>query len=344
MTQVRRAKASAATSTSAIAAKTSEAADTLMAWLQTQPGWRAPPSPGANKHTREAREASEPLAAPAVGLGLALAAAGSALAPVPLAPVPLAPIPRAAAGRDPAPGGEPLRLSHTDWLHHRLLITGPDADLAALRTAAAGAGTVPWQLDFDRVEEDLFHLLAVPPAAAGALHAPARSLSLMGARILAGQLCEAAARRHVLATSQIGHSRACPFDLHALIPVPDVILRRGPDDPAALAWLWTHWGTTQTLRQVAVDEATGTVLQARASEHAREGSERAAARPKVPPMRQHRWKGPKLARDAREGAPGEAVWVLTFWSADWTPWRALAQLAANWPTLRFTARPTYDAP
>jgi hypothetical protein len=280
-----------------------------------------------------------------------MAAAGSSLAPVPLAPISLAPISRAAAAHDPAPGGEPLRLSHTDWLHHRLLITGPDADLAALRTAAAGAGTVPWQLDFDRVGEDLFHLLAVPPAAAGALHAPARSLSLAGARILAGQLREAAARRHALATSQIGHSRACPFDLHALIPVPDAILRRGPDDPAALAWLWAHWGTTQTLRQVAVDEATGTVLQARASEHASEGSERAAARPKVPLMRQHRWKGPKLARDAREGieparerAPGEAVWVLTFWSADWTPWRALAQLAASWPTLRFTARPTYDAP
>ena len=132
------------------------------------------------------------------------------------------------------------------------MITGPDADLAALRTAASGAGTVPWQLDFDRVEEDLFHLLAVPPAPAGALSAPARSLSLAGARILAGQLRDAAARRHALAIAQVGHSRACPFDLQALIPVPDAMLRRGPDDPAALAWLWTHWGTTQTLRHVAV--------------------------------------------------------------------------------------------
>jgi hypothetical protein len=202
---------------------------------------------------------------------------------------------------------------------------------------------MPWQLDFDHVEEDLFHLLLAPPAPpsrlspAGPQHAPTGGLSLAGARILSGQLREAAAHRHALAITQVGHSRACPFDLHALLPVPDAILRRGPDDPAALAWLWTHWGTTQTLRHVAVDEATGAVLQGRVSE-------RAAARPKVPPMRQHRWKGPKLARDARERAPGEAVWVLTFWSADWTPWRALAQLAANWPTLRFTARPTYDAP
>jgi hypothetical protein len=95
--------------------------------------------------------------------------------------------------------------------------------------------------------------------------------------------------------------------------VPDAILRRGPDDPRALAWLWAHWGTTQTLRHVAEDAAAGAALQRRATE-TREG-----------------------------GAPGEAVWVLTFWSADWTPWRALARLAAGWPTLRFDARPTYDA-
>ena len=42
-------------------------------------------------------------------------------------------------------------------------------------------------------------------------------------------------------------------------------------------------------------------------------------------------------------APGEAVFRVTFWSADWTPWRALAQLAARWPTLRFALRPSYDA-
>ena len=30
---------------------------------------------------------------------------------------------------------------HTDWLHHRVLITGPAADLAYLRAAAGGAGT-----------------------------------------------------------------------------------------------------------------------------------------------------------------------------------------------------------
>ena len=151
--------------------------------------------------------------------------------------------------------GSALRLDHTDWLHHRLLITGSAADLVRLRAAAGGAGTVPWHLDFDRMEEDLFHLLVAPPARAGALGSRARSLSLAGARILAGQLRAAAARRHALAIARVGHREVCPFDLHALVPVPDAILRRGPDDPDALDWLWTHWGTTQTLRHVVEDEA-----------------------------------------------------------------------------------------
>ena len=37
---------------------------------------------------------------------------------------------------------------------------------------------------------------------------------------------------------------------------------------------------------------------------------------------------------------GEAVWQLTFWSADWTPWRALAALAVRWPALRFDPLPS----
>jgi hypothetical protein len=78
-----------------------------------------------------------------------------------------------------------------------------------------------------------------------------------------------------------------------------------------LDWLWAHWGTTQTLRHVADDATDAAVLRTRASEHAREG---------------------------------QAVWAVSFWSADWTPWQALAQIAARWPTLRFDARPHYDRP
>jgi hypothetical protein len=48
----------------------------------------------------------------------------------------------------------------------------------------------------------------------------------------------------------VGRSRACPFDLHALLLVPDARLRQGPDDPASNAWLRRRWGTIQPLRHV----------------------------------------------------------------------------------------------
>ena len=56
-----------------------------------------------------------------------------------------------------------MRLAHTDWLHHRLAIIGAADQLAAFRRAAAGAGIIPWQIDLDRMEEDVFHLLVAPP-------------------------------------------------------------------------------------------------------------------------------------------------------------------------------------
>ena len=61
----------------------------------------------------------------------------------------------------------------------------------------------------------------------------------------------------------VGHSRACKFDLRALVPVPDAVLLRGPYDPAALDWLRAHWGTTQTLRLVADDPSAAAVLRTR---------------------------------------------------------------------------------
>jgi hypothetical protein len=325
---------SAATPPSAMAAKATEAADTLMAWLRTQPR--------ASEHAREgadgvssgdqARAGGEraraggatPTAAdPVADATLAAAKVASArvgrLTPAAVSPVDVVLAPPSDPGR--TDHRAPLRLAHTDWLYHRLQVTGPAAELAGLRDAAAGAGTVPWQLDLDRMAEDFFHLLVAPPACAGSLIPPARRLSLAGARIVADQLCAAVARRQALAAAQVGHRRACPFDLQALVPVPDAVLRRGPDDPIALDWLWTHWGTTQTLRHVADDATATAVLRARATEHAREGT-----------------------KHAREGPAGEAAWAVSFWSADWTPWRALAQIAARWPTLRFETRPRYDTP
>jgi hypothetical protein len=179
----------------------------------------------------------------------------------------------------------------TDWLHHRLTVTGAPAVVAAFRTTAAGAGIVPWRLDGERIEEDLFLRMAT---------ATPRTISLEGARILAAQLRAAMERRHQRAVARVGHSRACPFDLHALVPVQDAVLQLGPDHPDALAWLWEHWGTTEALRHVR-DE------------------------------------------DERRSAPVEAGRLrLSFWSADWTPWRALARIGASWPGLRFAVRPSYD--
>jgi hypothetical protein len=256
-----------------VAMEAAQAADTLLAWLHTQPGTAATDRPAGDEPARQA---------------------GTQPAPNPLVP------PKPAIPDDPAPDlhrHAPQRLPHSDWLLHRLRVSGFPADLAAFRTAAAGAGTIPWELDLERMEEDWFHLLIAPP----------RRLSLAGARILAGQLREAVAQRHALAITQVGRSEACPFDLHALVPVPPGTLRCGPDDPAALAWLWQHWGTTAALRHVAIDTEAETAMR-------------------------------------RSLAPGEAPFAVSFRSADWTPWRALARIAADWPRLRFETRPIYEAP
>ena len=111
--------------------------------------------------------------------------------------------------------------------------------------------------------------------------------------------------RHAAATARVGRSQACALDLHTLVPVPVAVLALGPDHPDALAWLWAHWGTTEALRHVALEP------------------------------------GPAL----RTPLPAELAQIrISFWSADWTPWRALAQVAARWPGLQLDVRPSYDPP
>jgi hypothetical protein len=299
----------AVTAAQAAATKAEAAADALLAWLQTQPTRTA----SHREATDAATERGEPLTGrPVTDLRADVVEPDPLVAAAAQTEQPdLGSAVTAAPSHDPirSERGSALRLDHTDWLHHRLLITGPAADLICLRATACGAGTVPWHLDFDQMEEDLFHLLVAPLARAAELSSYTRSLSLAGARILAGQLRVVAARRHAFAIARVGHSEACPFDLHALVPVPDAILQRGPDDSDALDWLWTHWGTTQTLRHVVEDEAAAGATATR-----------------------------------RPAAAGNGVWALTFWSADWTPWRALAQVAGRWPTLRFETRPSYEMP
>jgi hypothetical protein len=143
----------------------------------------------------------------------------------------------------PVPLAGPQCLAHPDWLYHTLTASGPAAALAAFREQAAGAGVVPWVYDYDAMEEDWFYLLLAPPA-------HLRGISAHGARLLARQLREAVWAEHEHAASLVGVSRACPFDLHRLVPVPFAILRLGADHPDALAWLWENWGTTWALRHV----------------------------------------------------------------------------------------------
>jgi hypothetical protein len=196
-------------------------------------------------------------------------------------------------------GAAGLALPHPDWLYHHLRVTGDPGEVTAFRTAAAGAGVIPWQHDLGPAAEDWFHLLVAPPAP------QRRCFSLEGARILAGQLREAAEHRQRLVAERAAASRACPLDLHRLLPVPERLLRRGPDQPETLAWLWAHWGTTQALRQV--------------------------VELPVPGRGQPRHQDPGL------------LW-LGFWAADWTPWRAILALRTHWPALRIDVRPLYDEP
>ena len=200
---------------------------------------------------------------------------------------------------------EVLAPAHTDWLYHHLTVAGPADDVARFRAAAAGAGVVPWAVDWDRSEEDWAHLLLAPPPPQH------RTLSAAGARVLAGELREAAQRRHVAALARVGRSKACPFDLHALVPVPGDVLALGSDHPDALAWLWARWGTLLPLRHV--QERWGVA----------DGPGQAAVKTRRPPL-------------------VRAAMHLAFWSADWTPWRAIARVRQDWPTLRLDVRPIYE--
>ena len=214
--------------------------------------------------------------------------------PAPLAspdvPEPAPPITRP-RGRRPA-GARPVGAGPPDWRYHHLTVSGADAAVGDFAAAARGAGVIPWRLDGARLEEDVFTLaVATPPAE--------RRLSVAGCRILARQFRARLEAHHALAVARVGRSLACPLDLHALLPVPDDVLRLGPTDPAALAWMATHWGTTDRLRQVS-ERPPGT---------------------------------------GRRLPPGHRIVGYGFFTAGETPHTAIAGLAARWPGLDFVLRP-----
>jgi hypothetical protein len=175
-----------------------------------------------------------------------------------------------------------------DWRFHHLTISGPAAMVDGFATAARGSGVIPWQLDAAALEEDIFLRAVSQPASR-------RSLTVEGCRILARQFREKVALRQARAAALVGRSMACPFDLHVLLPVPGAILQLGPSHPDALAWLTTHWGITDRLRQVAVREAATT--------------------------------GRRLPR-------AHTVIGYSFFAHQQTPDAVIEQLAARWPLLR----------
>jgi hypothetical protein len=138
--------------------------------------------------------------------------------------------------------GEPLAPAHTDWLRNLLTVSGPAGEVARFRAAARGTGGVPWHLDLDHEEARLL----APMAGQGP-----------EARALARELREVIAARHHRVLARWHEAGTCPLDLHRLIPIPDTILTLGEDAPTARRWLWSHWGTTQPLRQVRVREENG---------------------------------------------------------------------------------------
>lgn len=186
------------------------------------------------------------------------------------------------------------------WLYHHLTISGPAEGLHSFAAAARGAGVTPWRLDGSHIEEEVFHQAISQPASR-------RNLTVEGCRILARQFRNRVEAHQARATKHaregaalVARSLACPFDLHALLPVPEAILQRGPTDPAALAWLTQHWGVTNRLRQITLRDK--------------------------PTM------GRRLPR-------GHAVIGYGFFTAGETPHPATAQLGVRWPALRFQLVP-----
>jgi hypothetical protein len=199
-------------------------------------------------------------------------------------------------GRRPAStlhAREPGRRPAPDWLYHHLTTSGPAERVQEFAAAARGAGVVPWRSDGADIEATVFNIAVAQPARG-------QKLTVEGCRILARQFRDRVEVHQARAAAQVGHSLACPFDLHTLLPVPDDVLQLGPTHPLARAWLAANWGVTDSPRQVTVPEGATT--------------------------------GRRLPR-------GHGVISYGFFTRGESPDAAIAQLAAQRPALRFRLVP-----
>jgi hypothetical protein len=152
--------------------------------------------------------------------------------------------PKKRRGRRPRGRSPAAPATAADFLYCQLTITGPASGVKTFAAAALGSGVIPWQLDFEALEEDIFNLaVAQPPAQ--------RGLRVEGCRLLARQFRERVEARQAKAAALIGSSLACPFDLQTLLPVPPEILLLGPVHSSSLAWMRQNWGVPEGLRQIA---------------------------------------------------------------------------------------------
>ena len=215
--------------------------------------------------------------------------------PTPVAPAlpPALPSRPKRLGRRPTTAPTASVEAASPWLYHHLTISGPAAAVTSFAETARGSGIVPWRLEAARLEEDIFNLAASQPGAI-------RSLTIAGCRILARQFRDRVEDRTARAAARVGRSRACPFDLHTLLPVPAPILELGLTHPQAQAWLTQHWGLTDSPQQVC--ERSG-------------------------------------ATAGRRLPASHTVVGYSFFTAGETPHAAIAQLGSRWPALRFVLRP-----
>jgi len=213
----------------------------------------------------------------------------------PALPAPAGPPPAKRRGRRPTPAAQAKAQPSagvSDWVYHHLTLSGPVDAVEELARTARGAGVVPWQLDLTALAEEVFVRAVSQPASQ-------RPLTVAGCRILAGQFRARVEAHHARAVSLVGRSQACPFDLHALLPVPATILQLGPTHQDALTWLRRHWGT-ERLRQVVQQPKPGI---------------------------------------GRRLPAGHAVRGYGFFTYGGTPQVAVDRLATAWPALRLVLQP-----
>lgn len=198
-------------------------------------------------------------------------------------------------GRRPSRAAEPSASapSTSIWRYHHLTIKGPTDNLTAFAAAARGPGIIPWAIDRAAIEEDIFIRAVSQPGGR-------RSLSVAGCRILARQFRDRIEAREAKARGLIGISRACPFDLQVLVPIPATILLKGNDHPTALTWMARHWGITNLPRRVVVRSDAG---------------------------------------PGRRQKAGYGVIGYGFFTAETSPTPAISTIAAHWPSLEFLLRP-----